>query len=180
MKLLIPLIIFAAVSNIAHAHSGGNKLVCKSAKNSGSNQKIEILLSRGNTKGFAAPTIELTVDNHKFELTTPDDNNNYGTTFHNSPLKIITITAEVPYEKNANTGDFTVVAIPETVKAFDDQNQPVKKWTLEAEKEGCNDSNGKALFQGYINGYMRADQSDVPLDTQILDCELSYNSGMAC
>lgn len=180
MKLLIPLIVFAALSTNAHAHPGGNKLVCKSAKISGSRQKLEILVARANGKGWINPTIELNVDDHKFQLTTPDEDNNYGTTFHNSPLKVITINAEVPEIENTNYGHFTIIAIPKTVKAFDTENKPMKDWDLNAEKEGCHDTNGRATFQGYINGYMNVENSIMSIDTQILDCELSYNSGMAC
>lgn len=179
MKLLIPLIIFAAVSTSAHAHPGGHTLVCKSAKNSGSHQEVEISLHRSNGIGWYAPVIEISIDNQKIALTTPDDASNYGTTFHNSPLKVIVINAEVPYERNANTGGFSIAAIPETVKSFDNQNQPVI-WSLKDEKDECNDTNGKATFQGILHGFLRANDSDIDLDAQIMDCELSYNSGMAC
>ncbi|MGZ3790122.1 MAG: hypothetical protein ACXVLQ_16420 [Bacteriovorax sp.] len=179
MKNLLAFFIFTALSNTAFAHPGGHKLVCQSAKHSGSNQKIEISLSRSNGTGWYAPTIEMSVENKKFKLTTPDDMNNYGTTFHNSPLKVITVTADVPIEKNTNAGYFSVVAIPGSVKAFDTENKPVK-WSLKAEKDECNDTNGRATFQGIIHGYLNVDSSDIYIDPQILDCELSYNSGMEC
>lgn len=179
MKHLLAFFIFTALSNTAFAHPGGHKLVCQSARNSGSNQKIKISLSRSNATGWFAPTIEMSVENKKFQLTTPDEMNNYGTTFHNSPLKVITVTADVPSEKNANTGYFSVVAIPGSVKAFDSENKPVK-WSLKAEKDECNDSSGKANFQGIIHGYLHLENSEIDIDAQILDCELTYNSGMAC
>lgn len=179
MKHLLAFLIFTALSNTAFAHPGGHKLVCKSAKNSGSTQKIEISLSRSNGTGWFAPTIEMNVENKKFQLTTPDEMNNYGTTFHNSPLKVITVTAEVPFEKNANTGFFSVVAIPASVKAFDIENKPVK-WSLKNEKDECNDSNGRATFQAIVHGYLNVDDSETNIGAQVLDCELAYNSGMAC
>ena len=179
MKTLFPLIIFAALSTTAHAHPGGSQLVCKSAKNSGSNQKIELSLRRANGAGWAAPSIDIKVANQKFQLTTPDENNLYGSTFHNSPLKVITVTAFVPSEVGANTGDLSVVAIPETVKAFDYDNNPVK-WDLNSEKDECNDSHGRATFQGIIHGLFQVNEKDIQVETQILDCELSYSPGMAC
>lgn len=179
MKLLIPLFIFAAVSNIAHAHPGGHRLTCKSAKNSGSEQKVEFSLARSNGVGWHAPKIEVSVDNKKLELSTPDDMSNYGTTFHNSPLQVITVTAEVEYDGISNTGGLSLVAIPKSVKAFDDQNSPVQ-WTFEAEKDECNDTNGKATFQGILNGYLYEGKEHIKVDTQILDCELAYSSGMTC
>lgn len=180
MKLLIPLMIFAALSNNAHANPGGNTLVCKSAKNSGSSQKLEVFVTRANEKGWINPTIKLSVDDNKFELRTPDENNNYGTTFHNSPLKVITVTVEVPLRKRGTTGKFSIIAIPSSVKAFDDENKPAKDWTLNAQLEGCFDTNGRAEFQGYINGYLRLNDNSTSIYTQLLDCELTYSSGMAC
>ncbi|MBC7712192.1 MAG: hypothetical protein H7177_02575 [Rhizobacter sp.] len=179
MKQLITLIIFSVLSTAASAHPGGNKLVCKSAKNSGSKQKVELSLSRANGVGWVNPTIEVTVDGKKFQLTTPDEMNNYGTTFHNSPLQTIMVTAEVPYEDNVNAGYFSVVGMPATVKAFDMDGKPVK-WSLEAEKDDCNDSNGSATFQGIIHGNFNVEKTDVNVDAQIMDCVLTYNSGMAC
>jgi hypothetical protein len=179
MKHLIAFFILSALSNTAFAHPGGHKLVCKSAKNSGSKQKIELSLSRSNGLGWYPPTIELNVENKKFQLTTPDEMNYYGSTSHNSPLKVIIVAAEVPFEEKTNTGYFSVVAMPDSVKAFDIENKPVK-WSLKAEKEDCNDSNGRATFQGIIHGYLNADGSEINIDTQIMDCELTYNSGMAC
>lgn len=180
MKLLIPLIVFTALSTNAHAHSGSQRLICKSAKNSGSKQKLEIFLKRGNTAGYAAPTIKVHVDNKHLVLTTPEDTTNYGRTFHNSPLKVITVTAEVPYEGEGNTGSFTIVAIPETVKAFDFQSQPATKWSIEDQKEGCFDVGGSAKFQGYIEGSLYSGKDHVEVETQILDCTLEYNPGMTC
>lgn len=179
MKLLIPLMIFTAYSNMAHAHPGGHRLTCKSAKNSGSNQRIDLSLARSNGKGWHAPTIEVGIDNKKLELFTPDDMENYGTTFHNSPLKVITVTAEVSYDGVENTGNLTIVGIPSTVKAFDMNNKPVK-WSFEAEKDECNDTNGRATFQGILNGHLYEGKESIEVDTQILDCELTYGSGMTC
>jgi hypothetical protein len=180
MKTLIPLIIFTALSTNVHAHLGSQRLFCKSAKNSGSKQKLEIFLKRGNAAGMYAPTIKVHVDNKQFVLTTPEDNSNYGTTFHNSPLKVITVNAEVPYTGEGNTGEFTIVAIPESVQAFDFQHEPAAEWSIEDQKEGCFDVGGSAKFQGYIEGSLFNDKNHVEVETQILDCELSYDPGMSC
>lgn len=179
MKHLLALFVFTTLSTTAFAHPGGHHLVCQSAKNSGTNQKFAISLSRANGTGWSNPVIDVTINNKKVELTTPDEMNLYGHTFHNSPLKVITVTAEVPFEKNSNTGYLSIVAMPETVKAYDADNNPVK-WSLEKEKDECSDANGRATFQAIVHGYIYegANQSDV--DTQILDCELTYNPGMAC
>ena len=179
MKQLMTLFIFSVVSTAAYSHPGGNRLSCKSAKNSGSKQNLEISLSRANGVGWVNPTITMSVDNKNFQFTTPDEMNNYGTTFHNSPLKVISVTVEVPFEKDTNAGYVSIVAIPETVKAYYHDGKPVK-WTLQAEKDECNDSNGSAKFQGIIHGYMNVENADISVDPQIMDCTLEYGSGMAC
>ncbi|MBY0414074.1 MAG: hypothetical protein K2Q18_07905 [Bdellovibrionales bacterium] len=178
MKKLLALISFTFLTSTAYAHPGSNKLVCKSANNSGSNQKVEVLLRRSNTGGWSTPHIEVTIDKKSTIFTTPDENNTYGSTFHNSPLKVITVTAAATYEENTAGGYFSVIAIPATVQAYDIEGKPVK-WSLEAEKDECNDSHGKALFQGIIHGQIFNGDEQI-IDTQILDCELSYNAGMAC
>lgn len=124
--------------------------------------------------------INIVVNGKEILLNTPDEMGDYGSTFHNSPLKVITVTAEAAYEDNANGGYFSVIAVPETVKAFDIDNQPVI-WSMEAEKDECNDTNGRAEFKGILKGFLHTeDQKDIYLDTQLMDCELKYNSGMSC
>ena len=180
MKQLSALFIFAIISSSAFAQPGSNTLVCKSAANSHSKQKLEIFLTRSNGIGWFAPTIEVKIDNRKVQLTTPNEKSNYGITFHNSPLKVINVTADVPFKEKENTAFFSLVAIPETVKTFDSENNPVK-WTWELEKDECSDANGQAKFQGIFHGQLYLDNSERPeIDSQIMDCELSYNSGMAC
>jgi hypothetical protein len=179
MKHLLALFVFTTLSTTAFAHPGGHTLVCHSAKNSGSKQNFAITLKRSNGTGWFNPTIDVTVANKQIELTTPDEMNNYGTTFHNSPLKVITVTAEVPFEKASNTGYLSIVAMPDTVKAYDNENKPVK-WSLQSEKDECNDSNGRATFQAIVHGNIYEGEAENNVDTQILDCELTYNSGMAC
>jgi hypothetical protein len=179
MKLLIALSVFATLSTSAFAHPGTNRLVCKSAANSGSTQNVEVHVTRFNSTGWSNPTIELTLGNNKFELTTPDEMDNYGETIHDSPLKVIRVTGAVPYEKDNNNGYFSVTAKPETVKAFDLDGNPVQ-WSLEAEKDDCYDSNGSSTFQAIIKGLIYSNEKLQLIDTQVLDCELTYNSGMAC
>lgn len=184
MKYLLPLLFVAILPNFAHAHPGSNRLVCKSSVNSGSAQKVELSIKRSNGKGWFAPEIEISLDQKSYLLTTPDEMNNYGTTYHNTPLKVISVTAEVPSdEENVNSGEFRVTAIPDSVKGYDIENRPVV-WSLEAEKDECYDTNGSAKFQAILNGYLfiQSDGEDAVkrIDTQILDCELTYNSGMSC
>ena len=179
MKHLLTLLLLSSFSIPAFAHPGGHKLVCQSSKNSGSKQKVELSLTRSNGTGWFAPIIEVTVDNKKIELTTPDDMNNYGSTFHNSPLKVITVNADVTFDTGINSGYFSVIAIPATVNAFDIEDKPAV-WSLEAEEDECNDSNGRATFQGVLRGYLYQNENQIKLDAQIMDCELTYNSGSAC
>lgn len=184
MKLLLSLTALILFSSAALAHPGSSILVCKSATNSGASQKIELLLKRMNGVGWAPPIIELKINNQKYVFSTPSEESNYGNTFHNSPLHVITATADVPFSDNPKevdvSGQLSVIAMPETVKAYDFENKPVS-WSLEAEKDECYDTNGSATFQGVIKGYLSPNQTDyINVETQVLDCELSYNSGMAC
>jgi hypothetical protein len=180
MKQFIATLALTLASTMALAHPGGHSLVCKSASNSGSKQAVVVDLSRSNGTGWYAPTISVEVDGSKFVLTTPDEMKNYGDTFHDSPLGVITVTADNNEEKNAAiTGYFSVVAIPSSVKAFDTDGNPVK-WDFKAEKDDCNDSNGKAQFQGIFRGNINSGKKQISIDTQIMDCELTYDSGMAC
>lgn len=179
MKQLIAFFILSLASHNAYSHTGKSQLICKSAKNSGSTQSVEISLIRSNSLGYSAPIIDMTIDNQKFKLTTPNEMKSYGTTLHNSPLKVIAINVEVPSKTSANTGYVSVLAIPETVKAYDIDNKPVQ-WSLESEKDECSDANGRASFQGIIHGQVNANSSEIRVDTQIMDCELTYDSGMAC
>lgn len=181
MKKLLLSLVFIIASN-AHAHPGGHELQCKSALNSGSNQKLIFTLNRSNGLGWYPPAFSLTVNNKKYEFITDDEMKNFGKTFHNSPLGVIYITAENNEDEEASTkANLSITAIPETVKAFDYKGNPVK-WNFSEEKSEstCYDSNGKATFKGVFHGYMHSDDSNIPVDTQIMDCELTYNSGMTC
>jgi hypothetical protein len=51
---------------------------------------------------------------------------------------------------------------------------------MKDEKNECYDTNGKATFKGIFHGYLHSNDTPVDLDTQIMDCELTYDSGMAC
>jgi hypothetical protein len=179
MKHLLAFFLFNAISQTAFAHPGGNTLVCHSAKQSGSSQKIELSFSRSNGPGWYEPDLEMNIGGNKFKLTTPDEMSLYGATFHDSPLKVISDSAEVPYDDNTNNGFVNVVAIPNTVKAFDSGNKPVK-WSMKKEKEECYDTNGRATFQGIIQGHVYVDKKEINVEAQILDCELTYDSGMSC
>jgi len=109
-----------------------------------------------------------------------DEMNQYGETYHDSALGVILVTADNSTEKNTNTeGNFSVMAIPSSVKAVDSDGTPMK-WSIQAEKDECNDSNGKAKFQGVFHGFLNSGKKNIDLDTQVLDCELDYDSGMAC
>lgn len=174
MKQVLTLLVFGILSTTAFAHPGSHRLSCQSVLNSGAKQKVEVSLVRSNGKGWYAPTIKVTLDKKEVVLNTPDDMDNYGSTFHNSPLKVVTVTAEVQ-----DSGYFSIIAIPETVKAFDLEGNPVQ-WSFEAEKDECNDTNGSATFKAIINGYIYQDGADDKIETQVLDCKLTYNSGMTC
>jgi len=180
MKNLIATLALTIASSTAFAHNGSNTLVCKSSKNSGSKQVIEFNLVRSNGKHESAPTYSLTVNGKKYEFTTENELKSYGETFHNSPLGVITVTADnVSEEDSVNTGYISVVAVPGSVKSYDTAGK-LQKWNMKDEKDDCYDTNGKATFKGIFHGYLHSNDTPVDLDTQIMDCELSYNSGMAC
>ncbi len=181
---LAAITIVLSTSN-AFAHPGSHGLSCKSAAQSGSNQQLVFTLSRSNGTGWAAPSFSVTVNGQKTDIETTDEMQTYGETFHNSPLGVIRVSANNMNGTQPNEIWATVTAIPSTVKAFDSEGKPVK-WTFEKEKDDCSDSNGKAKFKGIIHGTLRTNANsaekatDINLDTQIMDCELTYNSGMAC
>lgn len=182
MKNLLTLALLFA-SAPALAHSGGHSLVCKSAKNSGSKQVVEFELRRSNSTGFMGPSFSITVDGKKTDATTDDIMLGYGSTFHNSPLGLIRVTADNSEDAEAKNNVFvSVTAIPATVKAYNTEGKRVK-WTLEQEKDDCGDANGRATFKGILRGSIKEDK-DGPTTTvvepQIMDCRLVYGSGMAC
>jgi hypothetical protein len=180
MKNLISTLVLTLVSSAALAHSGSNTLTCKSAAKSGSKQVVEFVLHRANSEHSYAPTYSITIDGKKFEFTTDDDMKNYGETYHDSPLGVITVSADNYYETNSvNTGILRVVAMPNTVKAYDSEGKLVK-WSMKEEETDCYDRNGKATFKGLFRGFLNSGDKNIPIDTQIMDCELEYNSGMAC
>lgn len=180
MKSLAAFLVLTFTSVVVLAHPGGHHLVCKSAKSSGSKQALEIDLNRSNGVGWYNPEISVKVNGQSMAMTTPDVMNSYGDTFHDSPLGVIIINVDNSQEKNvAVEGYFSVVAIPSTVHALDEDGKPVK-WNLKSEKDECSDSNGKATFQGVIHGSVQSGKSSFDMDPQILDCELTYDSGMAC
>jgi hypothetical protein len=182
MKNLIVTFVMTLVSTAALAHTGSHTLTCKSAAKSGSKQIVQFSLRRSNSEKTYHPEYSITINGKKFEFATEDDDRNYGETFHNSPLGVITVTADNYYDENsANTALFSITAIPGTVKAYDTDGKLVK-WNLKQEQEEdyCYDRNGKATFKGLLKGSLNTGDKSVPVDTQIMDCELSYNSGMAC
>jgi hypothetical protein len=181
MKNLISTLILTLVSSAALAHTGGHTLTCKSAAKSGSKQVVEFVLHRANAERVYAPEYSITINGKKFEFTTDDDMKNYGETYHNSPLGVISVTADNYYEENSvNTAFLRVTAIPASVKTFDSAGKLVK-WNFKDEKkDDCYDMNGKATFKGILKGQINSGEKSVPVDTQIMDCELTYNSGMAC
>jgi hypothetical protein len=185
MKKLLATIALSLISASAFAHPGGHTLTCKSASKSGSKQNVQFLLSRANAVGLVAPFYSVTIDGKKTEFKPEDEMKSFGETYHNSPLGVITVTATNREDEKASAlGNFSVVAIPNSVKAFDPRGKLVK-WRFNNEKDACYDANGSAQFKGIFHGYLyikgSSDQNQKPdLDTQIMDCELTYNSGMAC
>lgn len=172
------------LASSAFAHPGGHVLTCKSAKNSGGKQALTFTLQRSNGTGWYAPTFSVTVDGKAYEIATTDVMKTYGQTIHNSPLGVIAITAEDWDDALTTLGSFSVTAVPKTVKAYDHDGKLVK-WSLKAESDDCNDANGKAKFKAVFHGFMSSGpttdhKTTIPLDTELMDCELDYNSGMAC
>lgn len=172
---------FIAIISIAAAAPGNQELICKSK----ASQKIELRILRSNVLGLSAPEVEI-IDNDKhYILDTPDEMNSYGTSFRNAALGVIVITATNSAEKSAKiTGSFEVVALPSTVKAYD-QNGRIKKWNLSDEGKECNDASGKAVFKGLFKGEYKTTLPNGKItrrkfQPQVLDCELNYNSGSAC
>jgi hypothetical protein len=181
MKTLLGSIVIL-FSSFALAHPGGHTLTCKSAKKSDAQQSLEISLTRSNGKGWYAPTVTVKADGKKYTLDTPDEMENYGDTFHNAPLGVIRITFENYNDNTALTfGGFSIVGIPSTVRAFDYQGHAVRyDFKTHKAEDGCYDTRGTARFQGVVEGQLNSKKKDISIETQILDCELKYDSGMAC
>lgn len=186
-NLITKLAAFSLVlaTSTAFAHPGGHGLICKSAAKSGSKQQLTFTLSRSNGTGWAPASFSVTVNGQKTEINTTDEMKSYGETFHNSPLGVIVISANNMEGTMPNEVWATITAVPSTVKAFDSEGKPVK-WTFKKEQDECSDANGSAKFKGIIHGTLRTNANqpekatDINLETQIMDCELTYNSGMAC
>lgn len=156
----------------AFAHPGTNTLTC-TAKNG----VTAFRLHRFNSTGWMAPLMDVTYQGKTYNFRPEDEENTFGETIHDSPMGIIYVTAGV---RDPQYSNFTVKAIPQTVQAFDMDGNPVK-WDLQKANDECSDSNGKAKFQGVFKGYMQLDsKTTLDMDAQIMDCELEYNSGMAC
>lgn len=184
MKTTLAILLLSLTSSIALAHPGGHSLKCKSAKDSGSRQKVEFILARANGGGWSPPEYSLRLDGRLLEFKTEDETKTFGRTIHESPLGVIHVTAENLDEENAPfSSALSLVAIPKTVRAFDTAGKPVA-WKFEEAKNECYDANGKAKFKAMIRGWLREnsqpESKGIPFDSQILDCELEYSSGMAC
>lgn len=179
MKLIIFFFLLSVFSTPAFSHPGSSTLTCKSEVNSSSKQSLEIFVKRANGLGWGSPTIEVTIDKKLIKLATPDDMNNYGETFHNSPLKVIRVSAIVEDSEKSSSGAFSVVAIPHSVKAFNELGEPIE-WSLNAENDDCYDVHGKAVFKGILRGYIQNSDLRTDIEAQVLDCTLVYSSGMSC
>lgn len=171
-------------SSMALATPGWSRLTCYSSVNSGSKQKLVLSVQRYNAAGLTSPEIKVSVDGKIYKLDTPDDMNLYGETVHNSPLGVIRITADNWRTEHGTLGFFSVTGIPSTVKAYTTDGKPVQ-WSLDAEKQECYDENGKATLKGIFRGMLELVPKErrpemIPLDVQVMDCELEYNSGSAC
>lgn len=179
MKHSLIFLITFALSTPVLAHLGTSSLVCKSSINSGTKQSLDIFVKRANGIGWGSPIIEVTLNGKKIVLNTPDDLNNYGETFHNSPLGVIRVTVIVPESEEVHSGVFSVVALPQTVEAFD-QDGKLLEWSLEAENNECYDVHGKASFQGVFRGHLQSGDLKTQIDAQVMDCTLTYNPGKSC
>lgn len=164
----------------AFAYSGGNSLSCKSQ-----HTRNAFSLVRSNSPGWTAPSFSLTIRGKTYTIATQDDSKSWGETIHNAPMGLIYVTANNLEEKGAeNRISITVQAIPRTVKAYDHNGRQIK-WSLKDEQSesGCYDSNGKATFKALIGGsYLLEDEggSLKSVEPILMDCVLTYNSGMAC
>ena len=173
-----------ATAGTAFAIPGGSNLICDTAANSTSKQKIHLEVHRVNSVGDLAPAIEFSLNNKKYPILTPNINKQYGETIHDAVLGVVVVTADTTSTNQKNKIRVQVMAIPGTVKAFNSNGTPAK-WDLADEDGGeCIDGYGKANFQGVFTGTLETapstDNSWVPLDNQIMDCTIDYNTGSAC
>lgn len=180
MKFAGTLVAMMVLSTQAFAYPGSHTLVCSSTEGAKDKKQLSLSMLRANDKGWVPPTVSMNIDGKEYQFTTPDELSNYGQTFHNSPLKVITVNFDNS-EENGIIGYFSLTAIPETVTAFDFNKNPVR-WNLEEQKElgWCYDSDGSAKFKAIFRGWINAGEGSQEFDSQILDCELTYNSGMGC
>jgi hypothetical protein len=185
MKNLIAALALILTSTSAFAHGGSHHVACHSAAESGSKQYVEFSLNRANGVGLVGPAFTVGVNGKRTSFQTDDEMKTFGETTHNSPLGVIMVSATNDDQEGTDThGRFTLTAIPSTVKAFTADGKR-NKWSLKAEQDECNDANGsakfKAIFRGNMNTKLPGDKySDTTVEVQILDCEMEYNSGMAC
>lgn len=181
MKTAIATLITLAAT-AAIAHPGGNSLVCKSSANSGGKQKLALEIDRSNGVGWYAPTIKLTVDGKLYDFSQQDEMKQYGETEHDSPLGVIIVTADTEETQDKNRVSLNITALPQTVKTYDGEGK-LQKWSFKKAGEECYDTDAKAKFKAIIRGHMDLDNpgsSFAPVDTEILDCTLTYDPGMAC
>jgi hypothetical protein len=179
MKRIIAIALFFT-STTVFAHPGGHSLTCHSSARSGSKQIVDFKLSRMNGPGWVEPGYEITIDGKTYAYQGTSENFSYGDTFHNSPLGVINITATNAEENlPENNSFFRITGIPSTVQAFDSDGNKVV-WDIKDDQDECYDTNGRAVFQGVIHGWLDDHGNSIEFDTQVLDCELTYDSGMAC
>lgn len=169
--VLIPSVLF---TNAALAHPGGHTLICSAPAPA---KVTSLKMHRSNGMGWYAPIVDITANGKTYNLRPTDEMQNYGTTVHDSPLGIIHAIFEM--SENHVSAYFAVKGIPNTVQAFDTEGKPVK-WDINSENDACSDSNGKAKFKGVFSGSVDSNDATDEMPAQIMDCELVYDSGMAC
>jgi len=178
MKTILVVAAVAVVPVSASAHPGGHTLTCKSL--AGAKPVVALELHRSNGTGWFGPSFTITVDGAAHDFTTADPMLSFGSTTHDAPLGVILVTADNSEDTTATArGGFTVTAIPRTVQAFGADGKRAQ-WRIDDENDGCHDSRGKARFRAAFRGWLKDGAPETDLDAQVLDCELDYDSGMAC
>lgn len=165
----------------AFAVPGQASLVCQSAAGAKQNLKVEI--ARADSEGDWAPQIRLTVDGKAYTPKSLDIRRSYGETIHDATLGVIVVTANTYRGAKGDQISAQVMAVPGTVKTFDQDGKPAAPWKLENDDGGsCIDGYGKASFKGVFTGGVTPQSASegVQIQNQILDCELSYDTGSAC
>lgn len=179
-KLVLSCVLILITSTAAFAVTGGSQLICQSSANSDSKQSLHVEIVRMNGPGTSAPSVKISINGTNYPISTPYIGKQYGQTIHDAALGVIVVNANNYGASKKNQLSIQIMAVPGSVKAFNREGNQVK-WSLQNDDGGkCIDGNGKATFQGIFTGNLQTDTGYVPVDNQIMDCTLTYNTGSAC